>query len=155
MRAQDLMNHPAITCRGNDDLTVPSNLMWEHDCGMVTVVRDDGRLVGVITDRDIAMAASTQGRALSEIYVASAMARHVVSATPDQRIGDVERLMVANQVRRIPIVDADAKPIGVLSLNDLANEAVQPDTQMKDAFSNIAHTLAAICRPRSEIQQAA
>lgn len=155
MRVQDLMSHPAITCHVNDDLNVPAKLMWEHDIGVIPVVREDGKLAGLVTDRDICMAAYTQGRSLDQILVNAVMAKHVISARADQKLGDIERLMAAHQIRRLPIVDEDGKPVGVLSLNDIAMEAVQPDTRMKDAFSKVAHTLAAICQPRAESQKAA
>ncbi|HEX7838983.1 MAG TPA: CBS domain-containing protein [Kofleriaceae bacterium] len=149
------MSHPAITCDVNDDLNVPAKLMWDHDCGVILVVRGDGKLEGVITDRDICMAAYTQGRSLDQILVNSVMAKHVVSAHPDQKLGEVERMMAEHQVRRIPVVDEDNRPVGVLSLNDLALESVEPDTRMKDGVSKVAHTLAAVCRPRVEEQVAA
>lgn len=155
MRVQDLMSHPAITCHVNDDLNVPAKLMWEHDCGAIPVVRGDGKLAGIITDRDICMAAYTQGRSLDQILANTVMARHVISAHPDQKLGDAERLMRDNQVRRIPVIDDDGRPVGVLSLDDIAIEGVQPDTRMTDAFSKIAHTLAAVCRPRGDKRKAA
>lgn len=155
MRVQDLMSHPAITCHVNDDLNVPAKLMWDHDCGVILVVRDEGKLAGVITDRDICMAAYTQGRALDQILVNSVMAQHVISAHPDQKLGEVERLMAEHQVRRIPVVDDDNRPVGVLSLNDLALESVEPDTRMKDGISKVARTLAALCRRRIAKQAAA
>src|SRR5678816_950170 len=142
MRVQDFMNRPAITCDVNDDLNVPAKLMWEHDCG-------------VITDRDICMAAYTQGRSLDQILVNAVMAKHVVSVRPDDKLGDAAHVMTENQIRRLPVVDAAGKPVGVLSLNDLAIEGVQPDTRMKNAFSNIAHTLAAVCEPRRPGRHAA
>ena len=155
MRAQDLMSHPAITCDVNDDLNVPAKLMWDHDCGVILVVRGDGKLEGVITDRDICMAAYTQGRSLDQILVNSVMAKHVVLAQMDQKLGEVERMMAEHQVRRIPVVDEDNRPVGLLSLNDLALESVEPDTRLKNGVANVAHTLAAVCRPRVEKQVAA
>ena len=155
MRVQDLMSHPAFTCHVNDNLNVPAKLMWEHDCGAIAAVGDDGKIAGMITDRDICMAAYTQGRSLDQILVNAVMANHVIAAHPDEKVAEVERLMAENQVHRIPIIDDDGKPVGILSLNDLAIESVQPDTQMKNGFSKIAHTLAAICRPRTQKQPAA
>lgn len=148
MRVQDLMSHPVITCNVNDDLTIPAKLMWDHDCGVILAVREDGKLAGVVTDRDICMGAYTQGRSLDQILVNSVMATHVISAHPDQKLGEVARLMTEHQVRRIPVVDENNHPVGVLSLSDLALESVELDTQMKDGMSKVAHTLAAVCRPR-------
>jgi CBS domain-containing protein len=147
MRAQDLMSHPAVTCQVNDPLTIPAHLMWEHDCGAIPVVRDDGKLAGMITDRDICMAAFTQSRRLDEILVGAVMATRVISVRPDQTIDEIEQRMAEHQVRRLPVVDADGRPVGVLSMNDLAIESVQPDTRMTNGPSKIARTLAAICRP--------
>lgn len=145
MRVQDLMRHPAITCDVNDDLNVPAKLMWEHDCDVIPVVREDGKLAGVITDRDICMAAYTQERSLDQILVNTVMAKHAFSVHADDKISEAARLMTENQIRRVPVIDAFGKPVGVLSINDLAIESVQPDTRMKNAFADIAHTLAAVC----------
>ena len=82
-------------------------------------------------------------------------AKHVISANPDQKLGEVEQLMAEHQVRRVPVVDSNGKPVGVLSMSNLAIGSVQPDTQMKSGPSKIAHTLAAICQPRAQNQQAA
>jgi CBS-domain-containing membrane protein len=77
------------------------------------------------------------------------MAMHIISAHPDQKLDEVERLMTEHQVRRIPVVDENHRPVGVLSLNDLALESVEPDTRMKDGVSKVAHMLAAVCRPHA------
>ncbi len=148
MRVQDLMTDPIVSCHVNDTLHVAAMLMWDHDCGAVAVVRDDGKLAGIVTDRDICMASYTQGRPLDEMLVNSAMSKHVISARPEQWIEEIEQLMSEHQVRRIPIVDPDNRPIGMLSLNDLALESVQPDTEMRNGPVKVAHVLAAICERR-------
>jgi hypothetical protein len=61
--------------------------------------------------------------------------------------------MATRQIRRIPIVDRDGKPVGIVSMNDLAIEAVQPDTAMKQGPTKVTHTLAAICQPRAQKKQ--
>jgi CBS domain-containing protein len=155
MRARDLMTSPAITVHVNDPLNVAAQRMWDHDCGAVAVVNDEGKLAGMITDRDICMAALMQVRSLDSLLVNLAMAKHVVAAKPDEAIGAVEQLMATHQIRRIPIVDADNKPIGMISLNDLAIESAQPDNRMRQGVVKVANTLAAICRHRTPAQQAA
>lgn len=94
--------------------------MWEFDCGVIPVVDDDGRVAGIVTDRDICMAAYTQGKALSAISVASAMARDVAAAHADDGIEQVEELMRDKQVRRLPVLDGESRLIGLVSMNDLA-----------------------------------
>jgi CBS domain-containing protein len=151
MRIEDLMSRPPVTCHFNDPLNLVAHEMWDHDCGVLLVVNDDGKLIGVITDRDICMAAYTQGRPLDAILANSAMATHVISIRPDEKIADAERLMAKHQIRRLPVVDDDNRPVGVIALNDLARECARSDTDME----NLASVLAAICQPRASTQQAA
>jgi CBS domain-containing protein len=155
MHVQDLMTHLAITCHVNDTLDAAAQKMWDHDCGVLPVVNDEGKVTGMITDRDICMAALTQGRPLHDLLVNLAMAKHVIAVGPDQTLDDVEQLMTQHQIRRLPVVDAANRPLGVVSLNNLAIEAVQPDTRMKDGMSKVAHTLAAVCQPHAATQRAA
>jgi len=145
MRVEELMSHPATTCHVNDPLSVAAQLMWDHDCGALPVVNDEGKLTGMITDRDICMAAYTRGCSLDAILVNRAMATHVIAVRGEQMLAEVEELMAKNQLRRLPVVDDVGTPIGVISLNDLATESVQPDSEMKHGLAKIAHTLAAIC----------
>lgn len=151
MHARDLMTSPPITCHVNDPLTIAAQRMWDGDFGVLPVCNDDGTLTGVITDRDICMAAFTQGRSLDALLVNSAMGSHkVIAASPDTTIGELERLMADHQIRRIPIIDSDGTPIGIVSLNDLALAS-----DRKRAPSTIAHTLAAISAHRDETRTAA
>lgn len=153
MRARELMSYPVFTCHVNDPLTVPASLMWEHDCGVIPVVNDEGKLTSIITDRDICMAAFTQGRPLYELLVNAAMSGHVITATADQSVEDVERLMAEHQVRRIPVVDADGMPIGIVSTADLAITAAKPGSHVRE--ERLVATLASIDRPRNPSKEAA
>lgn len=155
MLAQDLMTRPAITCHVNDPLSTAARAMWDHDIGAIAVVNDDGKLTGMLTDRDICMAAYTQGRPLDEILINSAMAHKVVSARADQRLGEIEHLMADHQLRRIPIVDGDHRPIGMVSLNDVAVASDGPQSEVWRGATRLTHTLAAICRPRLPRDRAA
>src|SRR5678816_4248615 len=155
MQAQDLMSKPVVTCCVSDRLDVVARLMWDHDCGAIPVVREDGQLAGMITDRDICMAAYMQGRPLHELRVDRVMSRPAIYARADQPITDVESLMAEHQIRRVPVVGADGRPIGLVSLNDLAIESTQPDTWMRHGLVQVAHTLAAICRPHRLRRKAA
>lgn len=122
-RARDLMSSGVATCRPDDSVNTAARLMWEHDCGCVPVVTGDGILVGMITDRDICMAAYTQGRRLEEIKVSRVMAKAVQSIAPDDTIESALQRMAEYQVRRLPVVDHWHHVIGILSLNDIARRA--------------------------------
>jgi CBS domain-containing protein len=148
-RVDQLMTRPVVTCRTDDTLNTVAALMWDHDCGVVPVVDDAGRLAGILTDRDICMAAYTQGRRLDEIRVEPIMTRTVHSCRPDDPVSRAEEAMEAHQVRRIPVVDGEGRPVGLLSLNDLARESTRPSAAQRSLLMGFARTLAAICRPRS------
>ena len=149
MKIQEIMSKPAITCRLGDNLNTAAQRMWESDCGTIPVVDDGGNAVGMITDRDICMAAYTQGRVLQAIPVSSVMSKSLVSCRQEQSLDAAERMMREKQIRRVPVVDGDNRPIGVLSLNDIARYAAS--ARKKEGIeSELAQTLAAICRPRTQ-----
>lgn len=147
MRVQELMTAQPFTCQSNQSLYVVARMMWEHDCGAIPIVDDKGHLVGMVTDRDICMAAFTQGRALQELPIHIAMSKQIYSARPEQDVSEVRALMADHQVRRIPIVDEQRKPIGIVTLKDLARD---PSTATR-----LTQTLAQILRPHAETQRAA
>lgn len=154
MQVRDIMSTPVVTCRSTDTLNTAAQIMWERDCGVIPVVDDSGAVVGMITDRDISMAAYTQGGPLTGIPVSNAMAKHVFSCKPDDSLDAAERLMSDKQIRRVPIVDGENKPIGILSLNDIARRAGKAGK--RDGLDReLAQTMAAICQPRAAVQQQA
>lgn len=153
MKINQIMSKPAITCRSCDMLSSAAQLMWEHDCGAIPVVNDDGRVVGMITDRDICMSVYLQGFTPYAIPVSSAMSEQVFSSHADDTLDAAERLMSEKQIRRIPVVDKDNRPIGVVSLNDIALYAAS--ARKKDGLDHeVTQTLAAICQHRAQPQTA-
>jgi len=147
MNIQEIMSKPAVTCRPSDTLNTAAQLMWEHDCGAIPVTGDDGQIVGIVTDRDICMATYTRGSAPQAIQVSDAMANEVFSCHADDSLDAAERLMSEKQIRRIPVVDGDNRPIGLLSLNDIACYAAS--SRKKNGIDReVTQTLAAICQPR-------
>lgn len=151
MKVEQLMRRTVETCRPGDSLNRAAQLMWEHDCGSVPVVDDDGRAIGIVTDRDVCMAAYTQGGALAALPVASAMARSLHTCRPGDTIGEAERIMRLAQVRRLPVVDVENRVVGILSLGDLAAEATRELTgrRRRTVRSDVVgETLGAICTPR-------
>ena len=119
MKVEDVMSRDVVACSVDDTLAVPAQMMWDRTVGSVVVLSGD-QLAGILTDRDIAMSAQTQGLSLREISVRTAMTGEVVACGPDERLSDVVKRMVQRRVRRCPVVDGDAKVVGLLSLDDLA-----------------------------------
>ncbi|HEX5012260.1 MAG TPA: CBS domain-containing protein [Planctomycetota bacterium] len=146
MKIEQLMTRDVRTVGPDDRLDRAAQLMWEADCGCLPVVDGDQHVVGMITDRDVCMAAWTQGRALCELPVRGAMSSRVISCAPSDATVRAERLMRDHQVRRVPVVDGQALLVGLLSLNDLAL-AAQPGSGTRDVRPDeVADTLAAVGR---------
>jgi CBS-domain-containing membrane protein len=99
MRVEQLMTRDVKVCRAEDTLSRAAQLMWEHDCGCVPVIgtNGDGRLVGIITDRDIAMAAYTQGWPQSAIPVSTAMENKCSSALVAEHAGPLVKGLTATR----------------------------------------------------------
>ena len=147
MQIKSIMTHAPVTCPIDGTLDQPARLMWEFDCGTVPVVNDDGRLTGVVTDRDICMAAYINGKALAHIPVATAMAHSVVAIHENDEIEQAEMLMRDNQVRRLPVVDGDGRPVGLISMSDIARHAARIHRSGVDR--EVVRTLAAVSTPRN------
>lgn len=146
MHVKEIMTHPVITCSVDSSLSFVARLMWDHDCGAIPVVDREGRLAGIVTDRDICMAAYTQGGALASIPVTTAMAKQVLASHLDDSVETAEELMAEGQVRRVPVIDNDGRPVGIVAMNDLARLAGR--TRKGGVDREVVQTLAAICVPR-------
>jgi CBS-domain-containing membrane protein len=127
--------------------------MWEHDCGAIPVMGDDDRIIGIVTDRDICMAAYTQGRPLYAIPVHDAMAKEVFTCRPDDSVEDAEHLMGEKQVRRLPVLDGAGQLVGMLSVGDIARELGA--SRRKGVIRELVRSLAAICTPRAQNMEVA
>lgn len=149
MKVGQVMKQAVATCGPHDTLDAAAGIMWDNDCGCVPVV-EDGRLAAMITDRDICMAAYLQGLPLNAIRVSSAMARNVFACRAEDTLAVAERLMRDNRIRRLPVVDADDRLVGILSLSDLAVEAAREQAHRKKDVTpkEIGETLAAVSHPR-------
>jgi predicted transcriptional regulator len=142
-----LMKQAPQTCAPDDTLNRAAQIMWELDCGAVPVVGMDGHVAGIVTDRDICMAAYTRGQPLAAMSVESAMSKRVYTCSPEHSVGHAARLMALKQIRRLPVVEA-GKLIGVLALSDIARE-VSKGHNREPACVALAHTLAAISEQRN------
>jgi CBS domain-containing protein len=150
MNVADLMTRTVRTCGPDDTLEAAAKLMWDNDCGCVPVTDDDGRPLAVLTDRDVCMAALTQGRTLGEMRVRSAMSGSLHAVSASDPLSVAEHVMQQFQVRRLPVVGADARLVGLLSMNDIAREALRERGQRQRSVTSddVAATLASVCRPR-------
>lgn len=138
------------TCSAADDLSVAARLMWDHDCGVVPVVDGAHRLVGIVTDRDLCMAAYTRGAAFASIRVGDVMTREVHACRQEEDLRDAQARMRALRVRRLPVIDTRDRVVGLLSLADLAQRAAEEQRGGGHDLGlfEVGLTLAAVSEPR-------
>lgn len=146
----DAMRTRVQICFPEDTLARAAQIMWEKDVGCLPVCEPGRKVVAMLTDRDISMAAFMQWKHLAETTVESAMSRGVSTCSPDDDLARAEEIMRANQVRRLPVVDDNGVLVGLLSLGDVARYVRQhsPRGNSPVAQQRVADTLAAICEPR-------
>lgn len=121
MKAKDIMTASPSCCSPNDSLQDAARTMRDNDCGAVPVV-EDGRVVGIVTDRDLAVRALAQGKS-ADTKVRDIITRDPCCCKADDDVHDVAKAMADNQVRRIPIIDSGGRCIGIVSQADLARAA--------------------------------
>lgn len=144
MLVGSLMTPAPRSCAPEDSLDAAARWLWELDVGVLPVVRG-GRPVGMLTDRDVCMAAYIQGRPLRELTVAQAMSRELHAARLEDDLVDALGLMAERQVRRLPVVDGAGALVGLLSLADLEGEV---EAGRLDA-QRLTAARVAIARPRT------
>jgi CBS domain-containing protein len=148
MIVAEVMTQNARTCSPTDPLHVAVQIMWEQDCGSVPVVREDGHVIGMITDRDICMATYLRGQRLDECVVRDVMAAPAITCRPSDPIDKAESAMRAHRVRRVAVIDENDRVTGIVSLNDLVLAVPRADTQRGRRPESVVNTLAAICEHR-------
>ncbi len=146
MKISQIMKADVEVCALDDNLAAAASRMWDCDLGCLPVVDGGGQVVGMVTDRDICMAALTRRQPLHDIPVSVAMAKEVLSCSPKATLVEAEEVMRSGQVRRLPVIDSDGSLVGIVSLNDLALLAEREvGRKNRDlGAQEIAATLAAI-----------
>jgi CBS domain-containing protein len=157
MKISQIMKSDVEICSPGDNLAAVATRMWDCDIGCLPVVGADGQVVGMVTDRDVCMAALIRGQPLHEIPVSTAMSKEVLSCPPDATLIEAEEIMRSGQVRRLPVIDSDACLVGIVSLNDLALLAEHEIGRKNRDVSaqEITSTLAAVCQPRRVVADGA
>lgn len=120
MNVQTMMTSNPACCTTSTPLRDVAQMMVERDCGQIPVVNEAGAPVGVITDRDITVRMVASGRDTLAGCAADAMSSPAQTVRVDSPLKDAVCLMEASRIRRVPVVDANGKLAGMVSLADLA-----------------------------------
>jgi len=146
MKVREIMTSDVKTCRAETNLAEAVKFMWERDCGVLPVVKADGKVSGMITDRDICVAIATRGRTADRIVVREVATGTLCTCAADDDAIVALQTMKSHRVRRLPVVDAEGRLRGILSLNDVVTHTGAASS------TEIVSTMASICehrRPRA------
>ncbi len=148
MKVSDIMSQPPQTCRLDTDLAAASRRMKEFDCGMLPVLDGMSHVVGVLTDRDIAICVGDRRRSASHVAAHEAMTRKVQTCLPDDDIRRILGRMATWRLRRLPVVSPDGDLQGVISIDDIilwgVEEGGLSSRDLADALRSICARHAAI-----------
>jgi len=139
MKVRDLMTADPATLAPDATLGEAATLMKQEDCGSIPIV-DNGRLVGIVTDRDIVIRAIAAGKDPRSTRVSEVMSADPVTIGSDDDAREAETLMADRQIRRLPVCD-DGKLAGILVIGQLARRERNED--------RVGETLKEISEPKS------
>lgn len=145
MQVQDIMVRDPKFCRLNNNLAAAAAIMWANDCGALPVLDGGGKVVGMITDRDICIAAGTRNRIPADIQVSEVVPEKIYTCAPEDDIHAALKTMQKQKVRRLPVVGKEGKLQGILCLNDVALNTKRGDAL---SYEDTIETLQAICQHR-------
>jgi CBS domain-containing protein len=125
MKVREVMSTPPVTCSAGSSLAEAAAEMWRHDCGAVPVVNESGAAIGIITDRDIAIAVGTRECCAAEIPVSSVISGRLSYVHPGDDVDAALETMKRERIHRIPVLDDESHVVGVIAMNDLILRAAE------------------------------
>ena len=140
MKVRDIMTSPAIRIHPEESVEVAARALASHNIGMLPVCGTDGKLCGVVTDRDLVTRCVAGGRLADKTKIREVMTGQVMSVDPNMELGVAAHLMGRQQIRRLPVVE-NGKLCGMLSLGDLAvreDEVMDAADALADISSNVS-----------------
>ena len=139
-KISDVMTARPLAVESQTSVREAARLMESEDVGSLPVVEEGARLVGVVTDRDVAIRVVAAGRDPESTSVGDIASRDLVTLTPEDDLDDALALMAREQVRRLPIVVRDGELVGVVSQADVAHSAKEKHVgEVVEAISRPSH----------------
>ena len=139
MQVKDIMNANVVSINPDESATLAARLLHRHNVGSLPVCALDGKLRGIVTDRDIVLRCVASECDPDATKIKEIMTRGVVSVTPEADVQEASRLMAAEQVRRLPVVKND-RLVGMVALGDMARTHAC-DMEAGQALSEISQNV--------------
>lgn len=148
MKAKEIMNAKPVCCTPSDTVQSAAQLMLEHDCGSLPVIEDKSSqlVVGVVTDRDLTVRVLADGKGPTT-KVADVMTSDPESCLADDDLELVQRTMANMQLRRVIVVDAAGRCVGIIAQADLARASAEGE---KVRAIDVARVVERISEPSNE-----
>ncbi len=139
MKLRDIMTNPVIRIHPDETVSVAARTLEHYNIGILPVCGGDGRLCGLVTDRDLVTRCLASGRHPATTRVRDVMTSQIISAAPDMNIAMAAELMGTEQIRRLPVME-NGRLCGIVSLGDLAVQ-VESGMEAGEALADISSPL--------------
>ena len=139
MKLRDVMTNPVVRIHPDETVAVAARTLTNYNIGILPVCGNDGRVVGLVTDRDLVTRCLASGRSPANTPVRDVMTNKIISAVPDMDTSLAAGLMGREQIRRLPVLE-NGRLCGMVSLGDLAVRE-QSSIDAGDALSEISSSL--------------
>lgn len=147
MKVREVMTPNAKAIWLTESLADAAQLMWENDCGVLPIIKDGRKVIGLITDRDVCMGSAMKDRNPSAISVEEVMTGQVFAVSPEDNIEQALQLMQQHKIRRLPVINPEGELEGILSINDVVLHAKAPDAAGDSIdYDDVVKTYQAICQ---------
>jgi CBS domain-containing protein len=137
LRCRDIMTRGVATCRHDTPISEVARLMRDQDTGAIPVLDEQGKLCGIVTDRDLVVRGLTADKPEAQMRAEDCMSNDVYTANQNDRVVEVIHEMGDHQIRRIPVVDSRDRLVGIISTADIALQT-NKDRELADALEEIS-----------------
>lgn len=144
MKVKEIMTNDIGTCHPNESLSKAVSIMWQRDCGIVPVVSDTGVVMGMITDRDVAIAVTSRNRPASEVLIDEVIKGQTICCAAGDSVQRALKKMRKHRIKRLPVVKKSGELVGMVSVADVLNAKTN-----KAIRKQLVKTLKSISKPAS------
>jgi CBS domain-containing protein len=137
LRCRDIMTKSVTTCNRDTAISEVARIMRDEDVGAIPVIGNDGKLEGIITDRDIIVSGLTSDKNDAEIRAEDCMSTDLFTANQNDRLVEVINEMGDHKIRRVPVVDSRDRLVGIISMSDIAVET-NKDMELAGALKSVS-----------------
>jgi CBS-domain-containing membrane protein len=143
-----MMTQEVKFCGPDTNLAAATEILWQNNCGSLPVVDSDGKLLGVITDRDMCIALGTRDCRASELAVRDAATRPAFTCGANDDIHTALKTLRQHQIRRMPVIGPNGKLVGILCLDEIVLHVQKTEGKTGISYEDVVNTLKAICEHR-------